>query len=371
MKPLNELLEESAAFHGHLCPGQILGVRMAMTGCRLAGIDDPKSSKNLIVYVEIDRCATDAIQSVTGCKLGKRTMKHLDYGKMAATFCNLEKGTAVRIHARDDSRDLATAFATPGGTKKEAQSQAYMVLPDDQLFTITPVNLQPSQEDLPGHPLSRVTCDECGEGVSDRREVHLEGRALCRSCANGAYYLSEGTMARPETPAAPPVVAIVGYSNSGKTRVAASLVKILSRQGYRVAAIKHCPHGHDSGPRDSDSRRLYDEGAIRVIASSPDKVTIQERVSHDASLATLASLVHEDADLVVAEGFKSSGAPKVLVLDDLSEPGPLRNVIATVNGDGGPWGCPRYGFDDLESLAGLISREFLAHLHRERTKIPA
>ena len=337
----------------------------------LAGIDEPKSSKNLIVYVEIDRCATDAIQSVTGCKLGKRTLKHLDYGKMAATFCNLEKGTAVRVHARDDSRDLASAFATPGGTKKEAQSQAYMVLPDDQLFTITPVNLQPSQEDLPGHPLSRVTCDECGEGVSDRREVHLEGRVFCRSCANGAYYLSEGTTVHRETTTASPVVAIVGYSNSGKTRVAASLVKILSRQGYRIAAIKHCPHGHNSGPRDSDSLRLYDAGAVRVIASSPDKVTIQERESHDASLASLISSVGSENDLVIAEGFKSSGAPKVLVLDDLSEPGPLRNVIATVNGDGGPWGCPRYEFDDQESLAGLISREFLVNVRQERTKISA
>ena len=160
-------------------------------------------------------------------------------------------------------------------------------------------------------------------------------------------------------------------ADSGKTRVAASLVKILSRQRYRIAAIKHCRHGHDSGPRGSDSRRLYDAGAVRVIASSPDKVTIQERTNRDASLATLTSSVHDNIDLVIAEGFKSSGAPKVLVLDDLSEPGPLLNVIATVNGDGGQWGCPRYDFDDLENLAGLISREFLAHIHQERAKIPA
>ena len=371
MKPFSELLEDSAAFHGHLCPGQVLGVRMAMAGCRLAGIDDPRASKNLIVYVEIDRCATDAIQSVTGCKLGKRTLKYLDYGKMAATFCNLDADTAVRIHARDDARELASAFATPGGSKKEAQTQAYMALPDDQLFTITPVRLRPRQEDLPGHPLSRVICEQCGEGVSDRREVHLSGRVLCQSCANGAYYLPYEDVAGQAAVGTPPVVAIVGISNTGKTRVAASLVEILSYQGYRIAAIKHCPHGHDFGPPESDSERLYDSGAVRVIASSPDKLTLAERVDHDASLTSLVSSVRGEADLVIAEGFKSSGEPKVLVLDGMDSLSSVSNVIATVNGDGRAWGCPNYGFDDLESLAALICRDFLALDHREPATAPA
>ena len=360
MKPLSELLEESAAFHGHLCPGQVLGVRMAMAGCRLAGIDDPKASKSLIVYVEIDRCATDAIQSVTGCKLGKRTLKHLDYGKMAATFCNLDTDTAVRIHARDSARDLALAFATPGGTKKEAQALAYRSLPDDQLFTITPVNLRPRQEDLPGHPIARVVCEQCGEGVSDRREVHVDGSVLCRGCANGAYYLLDAGGAHPGLATAPPVVSITGNSNSGKTRVAASLIKNLSRRGYRIAAIKHCPHGHGSGHPQSDSKRLYDSGAIRVIASSPGKLTLAKRVDHDASLSSLVSSLGGEADLVIAEGFKSSGAPKVLVLDGSGTTPPVSNVIATVNGEGREWGCPSYAFDRLDSLAAQIREEFLA-----------
>ena len=112
MKAFEELLEESVAFHGHLCPGQVLGVRMALLGCSLVDVDNPTASKRLIVYVEIDRCATDAIQSVTGCKLGKRTLKYVDYGKMAATFLDTETGRAVRIVARDDSRERAWAYAT-------------------------------------------------------------------------------------------------------------------------------------------------------------------------------------------------------------------------------------------------------------------
>ena len=120
MKPFQELLDESVELHGHLCPGQVLGVRLAMAGCQLVGIDDPKSTKSLIVFVEIDRCATDAIQSVTGCKLGKRTLKYLDYGKMAATFYNTRDDRAVRVVARDDSRERAKAYAATGANDREA-----------------------------------------------------------------------------------------------------------------------------------------------------------------------------------------------------------------------------------------------------------
>ena len=188
MKAFEELLEESVAFHGHLCPGQVLGVRMALLGCRLVDVDNPKVSKRLIVYVEIDRCATDAIQSVTGCKLGKRTLKYVDYGKMAATFLNTKTGHAVRVVARDDSRERAWGYAPVGLSKKEAQLQAYKAMPDEELFLTGYVRLQLSEEDAPGHPVSRVTCDSCGEGINDKREAERDGRKLCRACAFGAYY---------------------------------------------------------------------------------------------------------------------------------------------------------------------------------------
>lgn len=188
MQNFDELLEESGKLHGHLCAGQILGVRLAMLGCRLVDVDDPIHTKKLIVWVEIDRCATDAIQAVTGCKLGKRTLKYLDYGKVAATFLNTDAGRAVRIVARDDSRELVWKYAEPGMEKKEAQHFAYKIMPNDELFTVTPVKIDLPEMDMPGHPLRRVMCDACGEGVNDGREVTLVGKTLCRPCASGAYY---------------------------------------------------------------------------------------------------------------------------------------------------------------------------------------
>jgi formylmethanofuran dehydrogenase subunit E len=188
MKPFEELLQESVTLHGHMCPGQILGVRLAMVGCREVDVDDPRGTRKLIVWVEIDRCATDAIQSVTGCKLGKRTLKYVDYGKMAATFLNTDTGKAIRVLARDDSRERAPGYAPLAASKQEAQLLAYRKMPDEELFVMTPVSLSVREQDMPGHPVSRVVCDVCGEGVNDRREVRRENRTLCRPCADGGYY---------------------------------------------------------------------------------------------------------------------------------------------------------------------------------------
>lgn len=188
MESLDELIEQAAKAHGHLCPGQILGLRMGILGCRLVGIEDPKKEKSLIVCVEIDRCATDAVSVVTGCRLGKRTLKFFDYGKVAATFINTSSGCAYRVVARDSSRALADELFSHLPTKKERQMAAYRTLPDDDLFTYEPVRVAVPQEDLPGRPRSRVFCARCGEGVNDRREVMVDGQPLCRACAGNAYY---------------------------------------------------------------------------------------------------------------------------------------------------------------------------------------
>ena len=191
-----ELLAESAALHGHICPGQVLGVRMAQRGCRELGIVNPREAHNgMIVYVEIDRCATDAIQVVTGCKLGKRTMKYVDYGKLAATFVDLHTGRAVRVVAREDAREKATLWHRPGWTRHEAEVAAYKAMPDEALFKVEDVLVQIPFEDMPGPPRRRVTCDECGEGVNDCREVVVAGRLLCRPCAHGSYYHTEKKLA--------------------------------------------------------------------------------------------------------------------------------------------------------------------------------
>jgi formylmethanofuran dehydrogenase subunit E len=184
------LLEESARIHGHLCPGQVLGVRMSMVGLREIGIGDPKGKdrKDIMVFVEMDRCATDAVQSVTGCSLGKRTLKFLDYGKMAATYLNLRTGRAVRVLAREDAKEKAKTYFPESEEKYAAQREAYKIMDESDLFEVSQVSVTVPPEDMPGRPIGRVTCSVCGESVQDLREV-LRGReVLCRACAESAYY---------------------------------------------------------------------------------------------------------------------------------------------------------------------------------------
>ncbi len=172
-----------------MCPGQVLGVRMAMLGLKAIGIEDPaKHRKRLLTFVEIDRCATDAVALVTGCRLGKRSLKFLDYGKVAATFVDMETQRAVRVAARDDSRDKAKAMFPELSNPSRQQLEAYKVMDDSDLFTLHPVRVKFAPQDLPGRPRSRVTCDQCGEGVNDGRERRVDGRIHCRNCAGEGYY---------------------------------------------------------------------------------------------------------------------------------------------------------------------------------------
>lgn len=189
------LLEESVKVHGHLCAGQVLGVRMTLLGLRAVGIADPRGAdrKKLMVFVEMDRCATDAIQSVSGCSLGKRSMKFLDFGKMAASFLNLETGKAVRVLALEGARDKAKERFPEMKDKYRAQIEAYREMPDDELFSLAEVSISIAPEDMPGRPLCRVECEVCAEHVQDRREVLKGGRTLCRACAGEAYCLPAGS----------------------------------------------------------------------------------------------------------------------------------------------------------------------------------
>lgn len=185
-----ELLEESVKIHGHLCAGQVLGVRLAILGLELLGIVDPKGRdrKSFMVYVEIDRCATDAIQSVTGCSLGKRSLRWMDYGIMAATFVRVPEGTGYRIVAREDAREASKRYLPEVENKYERQLAAYRIMTNEELFTVQPVKVNIRDCDLPGRPIRRVRCERCGDYVQDCREVERDGRILCRACAHGAYY---------------------------------------------------------------------------------------------------------------------------------------------------------------------------------------
>ena len=189
MKTLEEYMVLAAQNHGHMCPGQVLGLRMAMLGLKALDIDDPvKYRKRLVTYVEIDRCATDAVSLVTGCRLGKRSLKFLDFGKVAATFVDVDTQRAVRIVARDDSREKAKAMFPELAEPARQQLEAYRVMDDKDLFILKAVRVKVKPEDLPGRPRSHVTCQQCGEGINDGRERRACGRVLCRSCAGESYY---------------------------------------------------------------------------------------------------------------------------------------------------------------------------------------
>ena len=188
MKSLDEFLKLAEVAHGHLCAGQVLGVRLAMLGLRELGIADPiAEKKRLVTYVEIDRCVTDAVALVANCRLGKRALKFRDWGKVAATFVDLQTGRAVRVAAKESSKQLARNMF-PGMDKDAGQQKAYAALPDDALFDTRWVKVDVLPEDLPGFKGPRVVCAECGEGINFKREVVVNSRTLCRSCAGERYY---------------------------------------------------------------------------------------------------------------------------------------------------------------------------------------
>jgi formylmethanofuran dehydrogenase subunit E len=192
---LDDYLREAEITHGHLCAGQVLGVRLAMLGLEKLGIDDPrgKDRKRLVTFVEIDRCATDAIAVVTGCRLGKRALKFRDWGKMAATFVDLgikdvSTSKAIRIAAKESSKALARSMHPEIESKNQQQMLAYREMPEDDLFTKQWVKVELPAEEFPGYKGERIVCAECGEGINFRREVMRDGRVLCRACSGEKYY---------------------------------------------------------------------------------------------------------------------------------------------------------------------------------------
>jgi len=191
MEDFDTLLKGSADAHGHLCPGQVIGVRMAMLGCDLIGLANPSELpqiKSLVVYVEIDRCATDAIAYVTGAKLGRRSLKYVDNGIMAATFVNLDTGKAYRVRSRETSRDLVGKYAPDIDDKHQQQLQAYTKMPRDVLFEVAAVSVDVPFNDMPGPTRFKAKCENCGVVVRDKREIYKNGKILCRICAGDTYF---------------------------------------------------------------------------------------------------------------------------------------------------------------------------------------
>lgn len=184
-----QLLRKAEEFHGHLCSGQILGVRMAMYGLDLMGITDPYGAdrKKLIVFVEVARCAADAIMIVTGCRVGKRSFKFIDTGKAASTFYHMQTKKAVRVALRPDVQAKIVKLA-PDITQKSAEKRIYRELGYEELFTVQNVSICLPDEDTPGVPATTTPCCRCGEYIYDKRELLVNGDIICKTCANSLNY---------------------------------------------------------------------------------------------------------------------------------------------------------------------------------------
>jgi formylmethanofuran dehydrogenase subunit E len=190
VKTLDEYVAAAEQIHGHICAGQILGLRMALYGLHLLGLEDPEGAdrKRLVTFVEIDRCATDAVTVVTGCRLGKRALKFRDFGKVAAAFCDIESGRAVRVVARESAKERARAMHPEIEDRNRQQMLAYREMPDRELFDHHWVRVRIGPEDRPGYKGPRIACAVCGEGINFGREVERDGQKLCRACAGESYY---------------------------------------------------------------------------------------------------------------------------------------------------------------------------------------
>src|SRR5690348_7845273 len=191
MKAFHQLLTDAEQAHGHLCAGQVLGVRMAMLGLERLGISDPHGAdrKRLVTFVEIDRCVTDAVAVVTGCRLGKRALKFRDWGKVAATFVDLASGRAIRVVAKESSKQKARGMYPEIADKNQQQMRAYAEMPEDELFDTQWVRVEVGPEEMPGYKGPRVVCAECGEGINFGREVRRgAGETICRACAGERYW---------------------------------------------------------------------------------------------------------------------------------------------------------------------------------------
>jgi len=192
MTDLQELLKASAVHHGHLCPRQVLGVRMTLLAGDVLELDVPRRDKRLLTIVETDGCAADGIAAASGCQVGRRTMRVIDYGKVAATFVDLDTERSVRIVPQASARERACIYAPNETNHWHAQLCGYQIMPAQELFTVTMVTLTFSLTRLLGRDGYRVCCQRCGEEIINQREIHVDGTILCRACADGAYYHVDG-----------------------------------------------------------------------------------------------------------------------------------------------------------------------------------
>ncbi len=185
---LSALLEKSSSQHNHLCPRQVLGVRIGLAGMKALGFDAPPPKKRLLTIVESDGCFADGVIAATDCTVGHRTLRVEDYGKIAATFVDVKTGRAVRVAPRLDVRQRAYEYVSDEPRHYFAQLQAYQIMPDEVLLTVHPVTLSRSLEEIISRAGVRVNCTACGEEIINGREIYLDGAPYCIPCARAGYY---------------------------------------------------------------------------------------------------------------------------------------------------------------------------------------
>lgn len=188
MKPLADLLHDACAHHERLCPRQVLGVRIGRLAGTLLAIDVPQADKRLLTICETDGCFVDGVSAATGCYVGRRTLRVVDFGKPAAVFVDTANERAVRITPHIDVRTLAWRYAPDASSRWEAQLLGYQRMPDEDLLRYAWVTLDARVSALVGQPGSRVHCGVCGEEIINQREVLWQSQVLCRGCAGEVYY---------------------------------------------------------------------------------------------------------------------------------------------------------------------------------------
>ena len=188
MPTLKELLDQTTAMHRHLCPRQVLGVRMGLYAGELLGLALPQSDKRLYTIMETDGCAADGVAVAVNCWVGRRTMRIEDFGNVAATFVDTQTGVTLRIVPRPTVRQAAHAYAAEAGSKWEAQLVGYQLMPCEELFDVRQVVLRTPIAQIISRPGRKALCGVCGEEIMNEREVWRAGMALCRACAGEGYY---------------------------------------------------------------------------------------------------------------------------------------------------------------------------------------
>jgi formylmethanofuran dehydrogenase subunit E len=389
-----KLLDQSAARHDHLCPRQILGVRMGLLAGKILQLELPQADKRLYAIVETDGCGMDGIAVATGCSPGRRSLHILDYGKMAATFIDTQTGDAIRVFPHPQSRQLWRQYAPDADDRWHGYLKAYRIMPDELLMIARPVELNFSLKRTISLPDLRAVCAICDEEIINERQVLVNGQVMCPTCAGESYFtylepsanqketrlpssedaqlIPQGSSkdvrlheAHPESRPAhePPVICFVGRSGCGKTTLLEKLIPALKARGYRVGTVKHHAHpGFDIDQPGKDTWRHAQAGSDHVVIAAPDKIASIRRLSERLDLRNILSNFN-DVDLVLTEGFSRTSFPKIEILrkDWSAEPlDDLSNRVAWVSDHQElATDLPVFVLDDLTGLVDFIESHFL------------